>query len=227
MSNWTGISSELFAAFTAACCLVITLREANQYPNYKKFTIYAASYIFLTITGLDLFDIPPQTKARLINNSDNFFTLIELSVYTKFFLPLFTNKQKQICILLSIVYLIFFTSFTIIANYHHHVLQTKILIYTIQSLIIITYCIFYYLNIFKDFPKLVLKKEPNFWITTGIFCMLLAMLPLSLAEKYLLNTYYTSWLALAIVYNTLYVLNFITIIYSFFCAKKQEALKQR
>jgi hypothetical protein len=207
----------LIVSLTSLLCLFFLFKSRKKYPFYKKFEIYVCSYFLLILIDFNPFDLPRPIHQSIFANADNLFTLLELIIYTLFFFPLFTVKQKRFSYMLIATYFIFFIFLTVLGNLHDRLMGFKNEIYVLQSLIIITYCVFYYINIFTDASGLILKKEATFWITTGVFCMLLGILPFSIAENYLMTSYRNSWIILSSIYNLLYTLNFIMLIKASLC----------
>ena len=207
----------LIASLTSLLCLFFLIKSRKKYSFYKKFEIYACSYFLLILMDFNPFDLSQPIYYSTFTNTDNLFTLLELIIYTLFFLPLFTKKQKIISYVLIVTYFIFFIFLTVLGNLYNRLMSFKSEIYVVQSLIIITYCVFYYINIFTNVSRLILKKEATFWITTGVFCMLLGILPFSIAENYLMTSYRNSWIILSSIYNLFYILNFIMLIKASLC----------
>jgi hypothetical protein len=233
VSIYIDFSSQIFytsqlADMAALICLYITFRNRRINKIYKNFAIYAGMYFSITLVDLNFFSLPFSKNVLIFEEWDNLFTLLELIVYTLFFIPLFSHTQKNTLKLILPAYVVFFIVFTLISSHEHNSFRaTKNLIYTIESLIIMMYCVFYYINLFKKKPELNLKRDASFWITTGIFCMLIGMLPFSIAETYLIRAYRHSWVILSIIYNVLYIFNFITIIYSCISAKNEYSSKTK
>lgn len=194
---------------------VIVIRKRNDHPEFRLFQIYALCYFLMypLLIFSYFLNTPEAINLRIFENWDNLFTVIELYVYIKYIRNLLTKIQKNILFILSYCFIFFFLFLTIIGNIYGPLKQsTKNIIYTIQSTILILTCLFYYTNLFRNKPSFKLKTEPSFWLTTGLFCMLTAMLPFSIAENYLIKNYPETWMILSMINSLLYSLNFITII---------------
>jgi hypothetical protein len=210
-----------FADIAAFLCLFILLLKGQTWQHRKIFIIYAGTYFILPILNFNPFNFSRSVQQITFGNLDNLFTLLEIFVYTRFFLSKFTDRQKKIAITLTRTYGIVFILYTIIANANFYSLEnTRNIVYTSQSLILILYCTIYYSNIFYNANKTMPSSISDFWITTGLFCMLIGILPFSIAEQYLRSSYRNSWMALFSIYYILYATNFLMIIYSSFCKKK-------
>lgn len=58
---------------------------------------------------------------------------------------------------------------------------------TIESIVLIPLCLFYFYELFLQPPFLSLVKEPSFWITTGILFLLICISPFYFNYKYFLK----------------------------------------
>jgi hypothetical protein len=215
--------TSIISSVIAVICVFVGIRRRKIHPSLGLFPFYAAGYFFLDPLDLLLmaFKIRKLFYLLIFQNFDNLFTYFELVVYFKFFKPNLNRIQKKTFLLLLISFTIFFILATIKGNLNGPFRQsTKSMIYTIQSVILLIPCVFYYSNLFTNKPASDLKNDPRFWVVTGLFCMLFGMLPFSICEKYLLHNDYSTWVILSGIDNLLYGLNFIMIIRAYLCKAK-------
>lgn len=201
-------------------CLFL-IKKRNDHPEFRLFQIYALCYFLMypLLIFSYFLNTPEAINLRIFENWDNLFTIIELYVYIKYIHNFLTRTQKKVVFILLCGFLFLFLFLTIKGNIDGPLKQsTKSIIYTIQSAILIVTCLFYYANLFRNSPSFKLKSEPSFWLTTGLFCMLTAMLPFSIAENYLINNYPETWMILSMINSLLYSLNFITIMKAYKCS---------
>jgi DNA integrity scanning protein DisA with diadenylate cyclase activity len=58
---------------------------------------------------------------------------------------------------------------------------------SIEAILLIPFCLYYFFELLKKPPVLELSKEPSFWIITGILFLLISITPLYLLFKFFKN----------------------------------------
>jgi hypothetical protein len=90
-------------------------------------------------------------------------------------------------------------------------------IFTIQAFLLITGCIFYYVDIFTTEPKLKLTHDPSFWVVTGVAFFMLCTMPFSIFGMYLVKFDFRLYIQLFTLYEVFYWILFLMIIRAYFC----------
>jgi hypothetical protein len=89
--------------------------------------------------------------------------------------------------------------------------------FIVQALFLLSFCVAYFIKIFKSPPTLDLLNEPSFWISTGLsFCML-CTLPISLFLDNLMKSSYALYVHLFAIVYIFYCLLFLMIIRASLC----------
>jgi len=121
------------------------------------------------------------TFATVINNLSLIFHYSFLSV----FIIKITPKREEIrqvnffliVILILIIYLL------VTHNLEKHVYQA----FSLSGFGLSILCLIYYYQLFNNLPILNLRKEPSFWIVTGVFFCMSIIVPSSAMIGYLKN----------------------------------------
>lgn len=155
---------------------------------------------------------------------DYLLTLIELLTFIVFFhSAIKNNKSKKILILASSIFFIYFL-FELFLNpeFPANVSDnTQSRVYTLEAIILLGGCGFYFIEVFKDFPFSNIKTEPSFWVATGLLFFLSCTLPYSLIENYLRKAQYQLMLNFYSVFYLFYILLFSLIIKAYLCQNKK------
>jgi hypothetical protein len=128
----------------------------------------------------------PWGKNSLMNISAFIFIMIEFLI----FLLLLKTSIKAIRIrkMLLPLLIIFPLSSILIWTSTNSLSEALSTISTIESIILIPICLYYFAELLRTPPVLVLANEPSFWIVTGILFLLICITPFYLAMRLLKPT---------------------------------------
>ena len=102
--------------------------------------------------------------------------------------------------------------------YVHITEATQATVYTVESLILLSLCSYYFIELFKRTPVISLKNEPVFWVSIGLFFFMSCTLPYSLLENTIRKNYPDSFLAtMYSIFHVFYALLFLMIIRAYLC----------
>ena len=182
--------------------LLLVFASANAYILLLNNKYYAPFFLGLT------------------NYIDYTFTYIELIIFSNFFyrLTLLPNVKKLI-IILTIAFTFFFIFMLITDNYFWASVssRTQTRVYTVEAIILLLFCLLYFIELFKKFPSENLKKESSFWVSTGLLFFLTCTLPFSFLENYVRRNLTSSWFAFYSIFYIFYILLFLMIIRAYLC----------
>jgi hypothetical protein len=156
---------------------------------------------------------------------DYLLTVIELLTFIIFFhSEIKSSKSKSILRLLSLLFCIYFLIELILDSEFPVSVSdnTQSRVYTIEAIILLGGCSFYFIETFKYFPFKNIKEEPSFWIATGLLFFLSCTLPYSLIENYLRKNYYQLMLNFYSIFYIFYSLLFFMIIKAYLCQQKKS-----
>jgi hypothetical protein len=125
-------------------------------------------------------------KQNLANISAYIFVTIEFIIFCLLLINIISNNFVK----RSLSRLIFlFPVLSLIIWYSNELFAKAIsIITTVESFVLIPACLYYFYELFKRPPLLILTKEPAFWITTGILFLLVSITPFYLFLSYFLDT---------------------------------------
>ena len=152
--------------------------------------------------------------------SDYATTFIEFSVFTHFFLQVIKGVQRKkvikICFILFAIFFLY--CFITDENFYRSVSSdTQNRVYTIESLFISIFSVFYFFELFKNLPAVRLGNEPSFWVATGIFFFNFCTLPFSLMESYFASENHSLASKLYAIFYIFYILMMFMIIRGYSC----------
>ncbi len=120
-----------------------------------------------------------NSLGSIINNLSLIFHYSFLSSFIIRVLPQ-KNKPRFIkVIFLFFLFLIIMTLLLSDMNTQVHVA------FSISNLGLTIFCIIYYYQLFNNIPIIDLRKEPSFWIVTGVFFCMSMFIPISATRDYL------------------------------------------
>ena len=153
----------------------------------------------------------------IIINASILFHFIFLSL---FIIKLIKNKSNQN--LLNIIFwsilLLLFLSLN-----KENLTKNNNLGYSVSNFGLIIFCILYYYQLFNSLPNMNLKKEPSFWIVTGIFFTMSVHIPIQAAVGFLrYNISYNNYILLYGIIAFCYSIMHLFLIKAFICATHQR-----
>lgn len=216
-------------------CIIITLivcySNHNSYRPLKFLPVYLISFIILCLTDyISPFIQPGPQRLFIIKvfRLENFVvTLFELSVFSFYLYSIIKTKIfRRIIAILSIsgltaIILLFcwrlrFNPFLVPAF-------TLNDIYIIESSVLLLMCSFYFVELFKFPPVVLLARSPDFWICSGLLFYVIVTFPVTIFTTYLMiadpilaKNFYS------VVYLS-YIILFLSIIQAYRCRRKSAA----
>lgn len=213
----------LLVVLILALCISLKVRKGHRglvlIPLYISFFIveivsdYAAAFLYYN----KVFNVK---KFNFVCYLDYILTLIELLTFIVFFHTEIGNKKsKKIILYTTFLYCLYFlVELFFDSEFPTSVSDnTQSRVYTIEAIVLMGSCCFYFFELFKNFPFKNIKKEPSFWIATGLLFFLACTLPYSLIENYLRKNYYDLMLNFYSIFYIFYILLFCMIIKSYLC----------
>jgi len=200
--------------------LIIAIQKRKKYKILNRMPVYMISLLMVFISGAAS-DVKYHSKLflGLSEYLDYGFTFVEMVTFSLFYYQLIGNIiVKKLIILSNIFFCLFFIyMFFMDKGFYHNlsqVIQSEV--YTIEAIILLMICLFYFIEMFKKLPYLNLKNEPVFWISTGLLFFLACTLPYSLLEGHLRRTFQRSYPLYSIFY-IFYIILFLMIIRAYLC----------
>lgn len=179
----------LFLLFVV-CIISIGIMIRSLYRRQSLIETLPLIYIMLVtiqiLVGyyeIFIIGIIPWGKNSLMNISAFIFILIEFLIFV--FLLRSSIQAIRVKNLLFLISIIFPLSSILIWTSTNSLSEALSTISTIESIILIPICLYYFAELLKTPPVLVLSKEPSFWIVTGILFLLICITPFYLAMRYL------------------------------------------
>ena len=124
-------------------------------------------------------------------------------IYHYSFLSLFIIKvvsQQNRIKYIKFIFL-FFLGLLILVLATNKLTEQLNMAYMVSNLGLSIFCVLYYYQLFNNTPTLDLKREPSFWVITGVFfCMSLSLPATSVMDNLMHSS--ISFFTLSILYNT-------------------------
>ncbi|MEP7166059.1 MAG: hypothetical protein ABI741_15255 [Ferruginibacter sp.] len=164
--------------FVALLSFIISLRLVNNknIPGYMKgfywystIALVVAIPLFLT----DNFFRPYRGYSRILNNLSLIFHYSFLSI---FIIRVIVKKHNIKYLSFLFVFFLLLLIFVLVNN---NLTKQLNLAFSVSNLGLTFFCIIYYYQLFNNIPTLDLRKEPSFWIITGIFFCMSAHIPIT------------------------------------------------
>ena len=220
---------ELLLIGVLIAALVISLVRRRQHPRLRHFPLYLAALLLLfplSYIGLAQ-TLKQDNQVKSINyffHYDYIVTLIEFLVFIRFFRSEIKHViARKILQLLTVGFVAYFFFELVNDNFFYKSIseQTQARVYTVESLILVLPCAFYFIEMFKDPMKSKLSEEPGFWIASGLSFFVLCTLPFSLAENFLRKNHPQTMLQMYSIFYVFYILLTLLIIRAYLCRRKE------
>ena len=201
--------------------LYISLRKSQGI--FKWFSLYFFCYSFSQILFFlgNFFAI--QEMKNIVNNisiySDYVFTLIEFSIFMRFFNLAIEGKIKFLLMVIEICFLTV-TLYLFLANFNPNgifFISTLEKIFLLESLLLLIPCIIYFVQIFNSIKPFPLIQDGFFWVVTGLTFFLISTLPFSYLMNYLRKENSEIYMYLYSIVYLFYCLLFMMIIRGILC----------
>jgi len=195
--------------------LIFSFKKSERKDDILR--LYFAAYIVLKLsTYTTYFAYYTKSSYYPIINVINFqvdylFTVLEFFCFTNY-LKQFVNKYQNL-----VSNLIFYTTVLTLFVYIRFVsghLQFRFLflVFLLQSLLILGYCISYYIRLFQSNISFDLLNDRAFYVVTGLSFFHLGCLPFSIISAYLFKYDMETFKQLYFIVYVLYSILFSTII---------------
>lgn len=218
-----------FITFFGTCIIgvsffVVLLFLKREKPEYYK---YISIFIFLGIL-LSFNTIANNSSAWMLNRKmpillEQILQLLQSFLLGLFFLEIlkksiFVKKIKVLLFLMIFIQIIFL----IIV----HIVNVEIRANIISNLILLLFCLFYFRNLMKNEPRLILMKSSAFWIVIGIlFSSSISYPVITLIQFIPKNQEYVNVRSQVFsICNMSLIVLYIFIIKSYVCLKHQQNL---
>jgi len=218
--SWNALLKQLghnyYTAFAmqAVCLIFIIIYIKNPIkPKSSKYLVIisVASIVQITITELGIL-LDPKRKANyyLDQQSMYMYLLIEITGCALYIRENIQSRQaKKLVLSSAIIFDMYIISFKLV---HSSTLFVPSHIETLEGLLIIMYCLYYFYELFTMNPDKVLLNEPAFWAISGMLVLFSTITPLFLFFNYLRNNLRPLANSLYVINNISYILLFITFI---------------
>jgi len=173
--------------------LIVAIKENRRSKMLTPLPFYIISLILVFISGA------ASTLSKYANYHyalfsglatyiDYIFTSIEMIIFSSFFYKLLDNRIIKKFIIVSNVLFCFYFIYMLVKDPEFYkeiseITQSKV--YTVEGIILLIICLFYFIELFKKIPYQSLNREPVFWISAGLLFFLACTLPFSLLEVYI------------------------------------------
>jgi len=211
--------------FLLIIVLILSVKLRKKFIQLKYFTLYAITllfdylFLYLSYVAGDL-NYHRDFFRGLSAYIDYLFTLFELIIFSHFYYGVVNAISiKKLLLIFNILFLFFFIYMAITDKYFYQTISepTQSIVYTVESIILIFPCSWYFIELFKKVPVVDLKNEPSFWISTGVFFLMACTLPYSLLENHIRKNYPNSLVTSYSIFHVFYILLFLMIFRAYLC----------
>ena len=205
--------------------LIISIRKRRKFKILNHFPIYIFSLLMVFITA-SAFQISFAEKFHpsffwgISEYTDYVFTIFEIVIFSLFYYQLIDSLIVKRIILISNLLFVFFSIYMFLTSRAFYQLAfqiTKSTVYTVEAIILLVICLFYFIELFKKPPNLNLKNEPVFWISTGALFFFACTLPYSLLENFISRNNEGIYDPFYSIFYIFYILLFLMIIRAYLC----------
>lgn len=211
--------------------LIFGLKNYHKEKTYKFFIIYLLSNLALFMIPSfffkDLFHLTNIDYKILLEASNTFFALLEISIFFYFFKEIFLGKKIKtiLIILLALFYLLSLIYLLTLKNVKQinviNVQPFSFYLTAVEFFFLLLFCIRYFHEILteKINNTIQLSERPSFWIISGLFFYCIVSLPFLLATNLLQNNS-------PILYNIAGSTHYISISFLLICLTKAFTCKK-
>lgn len=146
----------------------------------------------------------------------NLSLIFHYSFLSIFIMRMMLNKRNHIPLIIIFSFFLCLIIFFLITK---SITRKNDLAYTISNFGLIVFCILYYYQLFNNLPLINLRKEPSFWIITGVTFSMSVQIPIQAAENYLhWNTSLNNYLLFISITMFCYSIMHLFFIKAYLCA---------
>jgi len=168
----------IFISFVLALCI----RKNKNIPGYlRNFYLYPFIELLLSFLTVALILDLHKFQHGYANGIEKIFSVIDFLFWAYFFLELFRNSTFKKTVKIILVVFIFFI-IPVVLVFSLHSLNYDIVGYTNIGKCIL--CIVYFFSLFTGLPNVNLKKDPTFWILSGVLFNTTISTPIFLSIGY-------------------------------------------
>lgn len=235
MNFWTNLNnywaksfySEPLMFLLIILSIIISITHFKKTFFHKVFAIYSATcFIIFLLYILFHFQINLSIASKHVvyEIDNNLFELLEIYIFLKYFSHCIDNRKTYkwaaICFrCYTIIILFFLLSFSFGQIKIEKISEISFLVNDLELIIILLFCISYFINLFKKDPIHKLTSSPSFWIASGILFYTSISIPLFLIAIKIKTTNETIYnLLISGHYITLGLL-FLSITRAYLCKK--------
>ena len=210
----------LFCALFAT--IIVSIKNIKKFKILRYIPVYSVSFILGLVVNRFSKDYPvPSKLLPLSTYLDYFITLLELIIFSHFYHQLIESRTvKRLIIVSNSLFVLFYIYMGVSdENFFYKGITegTQSTVYTVEGIILLILCSYYFFELFKKLPVVNLKNEPVFWVSTGLFFFMTCTLPYSLIENYIEKHYPDFSFMLYSLYYLFYIILFIMIIRAYLC----------
>ena len=230
LKNWKAVFyTEPILLITLIAALIITLKFRNGQKSLTLIPFYIGLFIIEIFSEwlaafVHYHQIFNPKEFDFVSYLDYLLTVIELLTFVIFFYSeIKNNRSKNVLLILTLLFCIYsLLELLLNPEFPRSVSDnTQSRVYTLEAIILLLGCTFYFIQTFRALPFTNIKREPSFWIATGLLYFFSCTLPYSLIENYLRENHYQLMLKFYSIFYLFYILLFYMIIKAYLCQRKK------
>lgn len=218
--------AEVLLILTELIALILGLIYARKDKAGKWFIFYIAFDFCMIMIGY-YFEFGPEKlqshKRYFTAYANTMVSLVELLVYNHFFRMVLKDKRIKLLLklinwlFLIIVVIFIITRFEFISFRYSYISN---ILGVFEFVLLLPFCILYYIQTFNKISALSLSERPSFWIITGIFFFSAISIPYYLLENFFRTIKFEFRHILAATFYFMpFIINFIFLSKAFICKK--------
>lgn len=174
------------------------------------------------IVGIPIFlSVNFFKELKFIGTSiNNISLLFHFSFLSLFILKVSFPRNKPGILKIVFLFFIGLITFVLITN---DITRQINLAFALSSLGLVFFCIIFYYKLFDNIPIIDLRKEPSFWIITGVFFCMSSLIPISATIDYLKNKIHmTVYATFNLVLMFTYIIMHLFFIKAYLCVAPRQ-----
>lgn len=198
----------------------------HHLPYVKIFLLYLFVSIAVEVLAVpEFFHLPSFWRdpdfARIVTY--NLFKPFELFIFSWFFLQIIQSRRVKRILVGSIVsYSILFACYSWVVGIGSNIIQSTTIL---ESIILLIPCLTWYRELFTHKESVNLIREPEFWLVTGIFFYLCAIIPFASSITYLVrHGLFKLGASLSSINTFSYLVTYCLFVKGFTCRSRLKAL---
>ncbi len=205
--------------------LIISIQKRKKHKMLNQIPIYIVSLLIVFISGA-AYNVSLDAKYHstfflgLCDYIDYSFTFVEMVIFSLFYYQMIQSLiVKRLIIFSNVIFVPFFLYMLSKDQKFYHAISenTQSKVYTVEGMILLMVCLFYFIEMFKKPSYLNLKNEPAFWISTGVLYFFACTLPYSILEIHIRKNFPDFILSSYGIFYIFYTLLFLMIIRAYLC----------